>query len=140
MANYHRDNYIKNFMGLFSPECNFFDTVERQPKNDIPNSCLNKGEGGIFIWGDSHAKSLSYGIRKSFSGENISQITTSNCRPLVKEDTELDGEYRVACDRANAKAKDEILKIKPKVIILVQHIDHDKNDYNEIFRTSRNTI
>lgn len=133
MANYHRDNYIKNFMGLFSPECNFFDTVERQPKNDIPNSCLNKGEGGIFIWGDSHAKSLSYGIRKSFSGENISQITTSNCRPLVKEDTELDGEYRVACDRANAKAKDEILKIKPKVIILVQHIDHDKNDYNEIF-------
>ncbi|MEG3754093.1 SGNH hydrolase domain-containing protein [Psychromonas arctica] len=130
MTEYSRDNYIENFMKLFSQECNFFDTTERHPKVDIAASCINKG--GIFIWGDSHAQSLSYGIRKVFPEQNISQITTSTCRPLIKEDLGLDSTYKVACDRANDKAKKELLNIKPKVILLVQHIDHDKNQYNEI--------
>ena len=132
MAEYHRDNYIKNFMKSYNQECNFFDTTLRKAKKEISETCINKGEGGMFIWGDSHAQALSYGIRKVFVDENITQITTSNCRPLVKESLDLEANYRPACDRANANAKEEILKVRPKVIILVQRIDHHKNDYNEI--------
>jgi peptidoglycan/LPS O-acetylase OafA/YrhL len=135
LSKYHRDNYKKYLPEAYSVECDFFDAESYTEKSqDIPNTCVNNGRGGIFIWGDSHAQALSYGIRRSFPDVNINQVTSSGCRPLVKRDTKTGGEFKRACDRSNNFAQKEILKIMPRVIILAQQIDHEQNDYNEILQ------
>ena len=133
ISKYHRDNYKKYLTEAYNLQCDFFDGDSYTAKiNDIPKKCTSNGEGGIFIWGDSHAQALYYGFRTSFPNTNINQVASSACRPLIKEDDKTSGEFKIACDRSNYMAKKEILKIMPKVIILAQRIDHDQNDYNEI--------
>ncbi len=133
MSKYHRDNYKQYLPEAYSMQCDFFDGKSYTAKiNDIPKTCINNGRGGIFIWGDSHAQALSYGVRKSFPNTNINQVSSSGCRPLIKGDGKTSGEFKRACDRSNDMAKNEILKIIPKVIILVQRDGHEQNDYNEI--------
>lgn len=133
ISKYSRDNYRKYLTDAYRLECDFFDGDSYISKSEgIPEECTNNGVGGVFIWGDSHAQALSYGIRELFQGVNINQVATSSCRPLVKEDNISSGEFKHACDRSNERAKKEILKIKPDVIILAQRIGHDKNNYNEI--------
>ena len=128
---YHRNNYNKYMKEGYSPECNFY--YGRTSKVDgISETCIKNGTGGIFIWGDSHAQALSYGIRKVFPNININQVATSGCRPLIKEDIKTVGENKKACDLSNKMAKKVILDIMPKVIILAQRLEHDENDYKEI--------
>lgn len=130
---YHRDNYKKHLDEAYSLQCDFFDGSSLTAKTTgIPETCTNNGSGGIFIWGDSHAQALSYGIRKVFGHVNINQVTSSSCRPLIKDDTKSSGEYKKSCDRSNEMARQSILKINPEVIILAQRIDHDENEYKEI--------
>ncbi|WP_166425891.1 acyltransferase family protein [Paraglaciecola sp. 20A4] len=130
---YHLDNYKKYLPEAFMDQCNFFDVESLSAKvNDISEACTTNGKGGIFIWGDSHAQALSYGIRSTFPNVHINQVASSGCRPLIKADDESIEEYKRACDRSNEMAKNKILKIRPKVILLAQRIDHDKNDYSEI--------
>lgn len=130
---YHRTNYKKHLKDAYSLQCDFFDESSQTAKtNDIPETCINNGNGGIFIWGDSHAQALSYGIRKVFKNININQVTSSSCRPLIKNDVKTSGEFKKSCDRSNEFARKSILKINPEVIILAQKIDHDENKYNEI--------
>jgi peptidoglycan/LPS O-acetylase OafA/YrhL len=132
---YHRDNYSKYLPEAYSEQCNFFDGKSyKAKKNDIPDECINNGKGGIFIWGDSHAQALSYGVRKVFSDININQVASSACRPLIKYDQKTTGEFKISCDRSNEKAKNQILNIRPDIILLAQRIDHDENDYNEILK------
>ncbi|WP_354668291.1 acyltransferase family protein [Colwellia sp. E2M01] len=132
---YHRDNYSKHLPEAYSQQCNFFDGKSyTAKKHDIPDECINNGKGGIFIWGDSHAQALSYGVRKAFSDININQVTSSGCRPLIQDDLKTTGEFKISCDRSNEKAKNQILKIRPDVILLAQRIGHDENDYNEILK------
>jgi len=133
ISKYHRDNYKQYLPEAYSTQCDFFDGKSYTAKiNDIPKTCINNGRGGIFIWGDSHAQALSYGVRKSFPNTNINQVSSSECRPLIKGDDKTSGEFKRACDRSNDMAKNEILKIIPKVIILAQRAGHEQNDYNEI--------
>lgn len=115
LTKYHRDNYKKKIKEAY--------TFDRK---------LLHGQGGIFIWGDSHAQALSYGIRKVFSDVTINQITAPGCRALIQKDTKTRGSAKVRCDKANHKAQTEILKIKPKVILVAQRRGHDENDYFEI--------
>ncbi|MDE1310146.1 acyltransferase [Vibrio aestuarianus] len=130
---YHRENYAKLLTKAYSLECDYFDANSyTAKKEDIPNECINNGMGGIFIWGDSHAQALSYGVRNAFPNVIINQVASSGCRPLVKEDIITSGEFKVACDKSNERVKKEILKIKPEVILLAQRLDHDKNNYIEI--------
>lgn len=135
LSKFYSESYKKDITAAYSQECNFFDLKTHAAKAyGIPETCTNNGKGGIFIWGDSHAQALSYGIRVAFPGTNINQVASSTCRPLIKEDTKTRGAYKHACDKSNEKAKREILKIIPKVIILAQRLDHDLNDYFEILQ------
>lgn len=136
---YHRDNYAKNLTEAYSLKCDFFDAKSYKAKNhDIPNECINNGKGGIFIWGDSHAQALSYGIRETFSDININQVASSGCRPLIKNDIKTNGEFKLSCDRSNEKAKSAILRIRPDVILLAQRDKHNENEYNEILNYIHN--
>ena len=118
----------------FKEECNYFDRYSGSSKINISESCVNNGIGGIFLWGDSHAQALSYGLRQTFPDVVFNQVASSACRPMLKKVTNITGGYKVACDRSNERAKHEILNIKPQVIILAQRLGHDENDYLEIKR------
>lgn len=130
---YHRNNYQKKLVEAYSLHCDFFDVGSFRAKTDgIASRCTDNGKGGIFIWGDSHAQALSYGIRTLFPNVAINQVASSGCRPLIKKDHLTAREVKRACDRSNEKAKKAVLTIQPQVILLAQRIDHDKNDYREI--------
>ncbi|MBH0057977.1 acyltransferase [Pseudoalteromonas sp. SWXJZ94C] len=132
LKKYQKENYVSKYVNIeYKQECNFFDG-NKAKINDIPDSCINNGEGGIFLWGDSHAQALSYGLRSTFTETVFNQVATSGCRPLVKEDILTKSEFKIACDKSNTKAKNAILQIKPKIIILAQKLEHDKNNYFEI--------
>ncbi|WP_441003643.1 acyltransferase family protein [Pseudocolwellia agarivorans] len=136
---YHRDNYKKYIFEAYRQDCNYFDSETSSAKvNSISETCTGNGEGGIFIWGDSHAQALSYGIRKIFINVNINQVASSGCRPLIEEDFKTNGEIKRACDRSNDMAKKVILKIKPKVIILTERFNLGDNNYNKILQYIKN--
>lgn len=67
-------------------------------------SCFEQ-PGNILLWGDSHAASLSIGLRKAFSelGLSFSQATQSGCGPLLNLPNLV---HRKNCNEIN----DEIIK------------------------------
>ncbi|WP_167381739.1 acyltransferase family protein [Pseudoalteromonas agarivorans] len=131
LKRYQKASYVSSFVKqAYRSECNYYDGS--LAKVNIANTCTNGGSGGIFVWGDSHAQALGYGLRKTLNRVNFNQVATSGCRPLVKEDSVSKGEFKKACDRSNKKAAEAILKIHPKVIVLAQKLDHHKNDFFEI--------
>ncbi|GBL04852.1 acyltransferase family protein [Glaciecola sp. KUL10] len=133
MAKYHRSNYKKYLDSAYSQQCNYFDAEAFVAKSEeIASECIQTGKGGIFIWGDSHAQSISYGVRQTFTKQPISQIASSACRPLVKEDDVSTGQFKIACDRANKRVLKALLEVNPKIVLLAQQTDHDKNNFIDI--------
>lgn len=137
---YQRDSYVNdNLKNEYRLQCDYFDTEAYiAKKHEIDTICTNGSRGeGIFLWGDSHAQALSYGIRKTFPNVQFNQIASSGCRPYIGEDTKSSGEFKKACDRSNRKAMDTAIKLNPKVIILVQRDEHDQNDFVGILKKLR---
>ncbi|MEL0633114.1 acyltransferase family protein [Pseudoalteromonas carrageenovora] len=131
LKQYQKVNYLnKEVKQAYKAQCNFYDGS--RAKTHIADSCVDNGVGGVFVWGDSHAQALGYGLRKTLRDVNFNQVATSGCRPLIKEDTFSKGEFKKACDKSNKKAKEAVLKIRPSIIVLAQKLEHDKNDYFEI--------
>lgn len=76
--------------------------------NFLPE-CINQGD--FFIWGDSHAAALSFGLRKL--DPNLTQLTASSCPPVIKFESQ-----RPFCDEINNFVLDQIKLYKPKFIVL----------------------
>ena len=133
---YSRDNYLTPYIKTqYKLECDFFDADAYVAKDSlIPNTCTKKINGnGIFLWGDSHAQALSFGIRSHLkNGVDFYQIASSGCQPHMGDDTVTTGEFKIACDKSNKAAIDAIARLKPSVVIMAQHFDHDKNNYDQI--------
>ena len=69
-------------------------------------------ENGVLVFGDSHAHSLSYGVRNAVSVALT--ITSHSCPPIFGVETP----WNEQCPANNISAKDAISKLKPKYIIL----------------------
>lgn len=133
---YSREKYLtENVKEQYKEQCNFFDSDAYLAKGGgIQDSCTQKKHGeGIFLWGDSHAQALSFGIRSNLkNGIDFYQVASSACQPHIGGDTATTGEIKVACDRSNNAALDAIKRLKPSVVIMAQRYDHDKNNYDVI--------
>ncbi|MGL5039094.1 MAG: SGNH hydrolase domain-containing protein [Aeromonas sp.] len=133
---YSRDNYITAYVKeQYKLQCNFFDGDAYVAKaSDIPASCTQKKHAdGIFLWGDSHAQALSFGIRSHLKESvDFYQVASSGCQPHIGGDNATSGEFKIACDRSNKAAIDAIARLKPSVVIMAQAGNHDKNDYDKI--------
>ncbi|MDX7778993.1 acyltransferase family protein [Aeromonas hydrophila] len=137
MDKYSRDNYLTpSTRAEYRLECDFFDDEKYIAKHgEIAVSCTQKQEGmrGIFLWGDSHAQALSYGLRQHLKQDtSLYQVATSACQPHLGGDSATKGEFKLACDRSNEFALHEIARLKPEVVIMVQKGDHDKNNFSNI--------
>jgi peptidoglycan/LPS O-acetylase OafA/YrhL len=92
----------------------------------LPESCITPTQAkSVFIWGDSHAQHLYYGLRKSLP-ENISllQVASYGCAPSITPHGKLN------CDNANARALEAITHVKPDIVVLAQRDHHENNDFD----------
>ena len=118
-------------------KCNFFDADSYTAKKEsISVDCLTSEQGGVFIWGDSYAQALSFGLRKyiadNFPSVQFSQVASSGCRPHLSEDIKTTGEFKKSCDRSNTFAIKAIKRIKPAVVIMAQRDEHTDNNLPQI--------
>lgn len=135
---YSRDAYLTNTIkNEYKLECDYFNGETYIAKNEgIPDTCAIKNqEDGIFLWGDSHAQALSYGLRKHLlPNYDFYQIASSGCQPHLGSDSVTTGQFKLACDRSNNAAIRAIEKLQPSLVIMAQQHDHDKNHYEEIVK------
>ena len=127
-------NYIKreNIDNKFRFECDFYNhegyrsgNLTDMPRRNISRSCYvkkSKDSKVIFLWGDSHAQQLYYGLNKTLPADfEILQIASSSCIP------KLDAEQSNInyCEQSNWMALEQIKKVKPHIVIIGQRSGHD---------------
>ncbi|MYN29096.1 acyltransferase family protein [Duganella levis] len=115
-------------------KCNVTDALTHRGNMNLDPRCVTKsGDGGVFLWGDSHAEALSYGLRQALpAGTPFYQVTASGCRPSILNDTALKGPYGAACEHANRLAIDSIAALHPAVVVLAQQKEHEKKDWEAL--------
>jgi len=122
-------------MGLiekFRDDCNFYDIPKYRSGNativplaNIPKDCHTKTSEKskvVFIWGDSHATHLSYGLRNELPYDfEVLQVASSGCVASL-ESKESKVNY---CEHSNWFALNTIQTLKPDVVIIGQNLGHD---------------
>jgi hypothetical protein len=83
---------------------------------DYRDLCLVQEGDMTILWGDSYAAHLYFGLNKEMNKVNkeISQLTALGCPPIF----EFKPNNRDYCIKKNDFVKEQILKNKPKIIIL----------------------
>jgi peptidoglycan/LPS O-acetylase OafA/YrhL len=115
-ANLYEINY-KNKVCLLEPSQNYLD---------FQKICqMEEGSDSVFIWGDSHAAALSFGLRAIYP--SLSQFNASGCPPL--KDIYIN--QRGNCLGINEFIINKIISEKPKIIIIHANWSLYKN-YNII--------
>ncbi|MDP3478809.1 MAG: acyltransferase family protein [Desulfoprunum sp.] len=110
-------------------ECNFYDIINSKIKPAIDSSCYTPhSDKVVFLWGDSHAQHLNYGLKHSLPDDvSLLQVGSSGCAPsVVNHDHDALG----TCNRANRFALEKIAAIKPDTVILAQSLNHEDNDFD----------
>ncbi|MEB0094391.1 acyltransferase family protein [Pseudomonas sp. CCI1.2] len=115
-------------------KCDAFSAFTQRGQKAIDPSCTQKhGEGGVFLWGDSHAQALSLGLRTLLPKETpFYQVTSAACKPSLTDDTGLQTPPRITCNYSNRTALDSIKADKPDIVVIAQKDEHDKTHWDEI--------
>lgn len=111
-------------------ECDFYDNPTGKSKQIINPECtdVQQGKKTIFLWGDSHAQALSWGLNVTLRHDyNIAQVATSACT-VVGGVSGMDNN----CELANKFALKEIARIKPDFVVIAQHAGHEHTDWDAI--------
>ena len=75
------------------------------------------GQDSAFVWGDSHAAALAFGLRSVYP--NLSQFTASGCPPILGETIKT----RPLCKKTNDYIADQIKRLKPSKVFLYANWD-----------------
>lgn len=125
-----------NLDDIYNYKCNTYVSLIRNKNYSIDSSCIQKkGEGGVFLWGDSHAEHLSLGLRMLLKSKGIPfyQVTSADCRASLTDTKRQSGEHKLACDSSNKLALKSIEKIKPSIVIIAQRENHDEVNWSEFY-------
>jgi peptidoglycan/LPS O-acetylase OafA/YrhL len=111
------DDYQQN-----SAACDFSQPEKKtnQPKADIAKSCyeVDSKKQAVFLWGDSHAQMLGYGLRKNLPADwQLLQVASVGCKPNPMQAEDSNASY---CERSNYVALEAIKKTHPKTVVLAQ--------------------
>ena len=123
----------KNLFFYYRSDCDFFDlnkliagVYSNIPKSTIDEKCYtrdSKYEKVVFIWGDSHAQQLNYGITKNIGGSwQIMQVASIGCSASTTKNDKAIPEY---CQVSNKFALSTIKNTKPEVVIIAQRFGHN---------------
>jgi peptidoglycan/LPS O-acetylase OafA/YrhL len=115
----------------YRDDCDFYDVYLGTPKKRINPACYAHTRGKkVFIWGDSHAQQMYYGLRATLPEKiSIRQIATSGCAPSL---TDSFPDSLAACNRSNRFALQKIAALRPDVVVLAQRADHENTDWDDI--------
>ena len=124
----------KNLDDAYWLKCDMYNSLNKHNTFSIDKSCTNqKGNSGIFLWGDSHAEALSLGIRSVFKGIPFYQVTSASCKASLNEDVFTKGDIKKACDASNKLALKNIEKLKPRVVLIAQANRHEKTNWFDVY-------
>ena len=127
-------NYYKKegFWEKYRIDCDFFNyqiyrsgSWTRVPIDGISKSCFTPSSDQVkvvFIWGDSHAQQLYFGLSKVLPKDyEVLQVASSGCLASMEaRQSKVD-----FCEQSNWFAYDTIKKLKPKVVIIGQDLGHN---------------
>jgi peptidoglycan/LPS O-acetylase OafA/YrhL len=100
-----------NYKEIYSQDKCFLN--RSQSYKDFNKFCKSENlKDSIFIWGDSHAAALSFGLRKNF--KNVSQYTTSACPPILSNNSKL----KSSCKKINEFISEMVIQQQPNILIL----------------------
>jgi hypothetical protein len=124
---------------FYASECDFFDWQRETTKISIADSCTLPGPKGTwFLWGDSHAEALSYGLKSIIpEGVLLDQVATSGCPPRMSS-APYTTTLGKACNTSNSFARARIALLRPDTLILAQRWDHEATNWDEIAAFARN--
>lgn len=123
-------------------DCDFYNLEQdRQgkrtivPMKAISTSCYQRDKSipnSVFIWGDSHAQMLYYGLKTELPKDwQLMQVASSGCRPNINVQSPSTTFY---CDQSNWFALESIRNTKPDVVIVAQKSEHDPVKMENIFK------
>jgi hypothetical protein len=82
------------------------------------STCLaSSSQDSAFIWGDSHAAALAFGLRAVYP--NLSQLTASGCPPILGEVIKT----RPMCKKTNEYIGEQVKRLQPSRIFLYANWD-----------------
>jgi peptidoglycan/LPS O-acetylase OafA/YrhL len=116
-------------------KCDAYSAIYERGQTDIDSSCITKrGEGGVLLWGDSHAQALSKGLRASLPKDTaFYQVTSAGCKPSLVQNPGLNkSQMKVACDYSNKTALESIQTLRPDTVVIAQKDEHDRTNWNLI--------
>lgn len=111
------EDYDKN-----SAACDFSlpETKTNLPKVDIAKSCyeIDSKKQQVFLWGDSHAQMLTYGLQNNLPKDwQLLRVASVGCKPNPSQAQDSSTNY---CERSNYVALEKIGLIRPDVVVLAQ--------------------
>jgi peptidoglycan/LPS O-acetylase OafA/YrhL len=133
-------NYFSkiNYEETYRNDCNFYDIRKYRdgraslvPVSQIAPSCYEKHAGHkvVFIWGDSHAQQLYFGLKSNLTANwDVLMVASSNCVAKI-ESFDSNMEF---CQRSNWFALQKIRSIKPDVVIIGQAHDHNFEEMQKV--------
>jgi len=130
----------------FGFECDFYDTPKyrrgqatRIPLQKIDGSCYERDKrykNAVFIWGDSHAQQLYFGLKKSLPDHwQILQVASSGCLADISATGPSTSDY---CVQSNWLALKTIKETKPDVVIVAQNRGHSIENFEVIAKQLEN--
>jgi hypothetical protein len=137
--------FRENIFRKWQTECSFFDfgpdlagrTVKNRrdtkPIAMIAEHCYTRDEkfkNSVLLWGDSHAKALSPGLRKHLPRDwQLLQVSTLEC-PLDIDQTSPSATNQ--CNQSNYFAIKTVTDAKPDVVVVAQNEDHSPATFQRI--------
>ena len=114
-------------------DCDFYNMqayyeghATRVPLPSINSTCYARNlayKKAVFIWGDSHAQHLNYGLTQNLpSTWQVLQVASSSCAPQINN---TEDPVRNYCSRSNSFALQTIKDSKPDVVIVAQDRGHE---------------
>ena len=126
------DDYQQN-----AAACDFSQPEKKtnQPKVDIAKSCYEAElkKQSVFLWGDSHAQMLAYGLRKNLpTGVQLLQVASVGCKPNPAQVEDSNASY---CERSNYVALEVIKKTHPQTVVIAQSTAWKSSEVESITTT-----
>lgn len=115
--------------------CNFYDSGKPTiPLARIDPVCYQRNpakEKTIFLWGDSHAQHLRYGLSRNLPNDwQVMVVASSGCAPNIEP---ADSDENL-CARSNWFALQKIRETQPDVVLLAQSVGHSFEKLEAISR------